>query len=243
VGLVALAIWWLHRQRLHRVKLAFQAVLEERARLAREMHDTLIQGCTGVSLLLEACSAEADGRPGQTELLDYARTQLATSIDEARQAVWNLRGQESADFSETLAKLSERLGRSSNVEFCCKVSGEAYDFHASAMHEITMASREAIYNALLHANPTRIDVRASFGAEEFALTVEDDGSGFESSEHAPEGHFGLVGIGERVRRLGGSVRVKSAVAHGTSVSIRVPRSALCLEQKRTMGEIAEELTR
>ncbi len=243
VGLVALAIWWLHRQRLHRVKLAFQAVLEERARLAREMHDTLIQGCTGVSLLLEACSAEADGRPGQTELLDYARTQLATSIDEARQAVWNLRGQESADFSETLAKLSERLGRSSNVEFCCKVSGEAYDFHASAMHEITMASREAIYNALLHANPTRIDVRASFGAEEFALTVEDNGSGFESSEHAPEGHFGLVGIGERVRRLGGSVRVKSAVAHGTSVSIRVPRSALCLEQKRTMGEIAEELTR
>ena len=245
VAAIALAIWLVHLQRLRRVKVAFQAVLEERARLAREMHDTLIQGCTGVSLLLEACSsAEAGGEAVQLELLDYARTQLAASIDEARQAVWNLRGQESADFGETLKKLAERLGRSSQVEFRCEVEGDAYEFDSGAMHEITMASREAIYNALLHANPTRIEVFARFSEEEFALTVEDNGSGFESGkESSTEGHFGLVGIEERIRRLGGRVQVKSVVAKGTSVSIWVPRAAVCVATKRQAEAAAEEMVR
>jgi signal transduction histidine kinase len=175
------------------------------------MHDTLIQGCAGVSLLLEAASAGgAADSAAQVELLDYARTQLAASIDEARQAVWNLRGQESADFGETLRKLAERLGKASHVAFACEVEGEIYDFHASAMHEIAMASREAIYNALLHANPTRIDVRASFGEEEFALTVEDNGSGFDSSNM------------------------------GTEVYIRVPRAAVCFEHQRQAEKQAVE---
>lgn len=243
-GALLLTIWWVHRQHLRRVESAFKAVLEERARLAREMHDTLIQGCAGVSLLLEACSAEAEGQAGQTELLDYARTQLAASIDEARQAVWNLRGSESADFGETLRKLAERLDRSSSVAVECTVAGETYDFHSTALHEVTMASREAIYNALLHANPTRIEVRAQFGMEEFALTVEDNGSGFEQTSYSPEGHYGLVGMQERIKRLGGSVKVKTAVAHGTSVFIRVPRASLCCSGKeesrrRSLEEIVQ----
>jgi signal transduction histidine kinase/streptogramin lyase len=245
VAVIGVAVWLVHLQRLRRVRVAFQAVLEERARLAREMHDTLIQGCTGVSLLLEACSsAEAGGESGQLELLDYARTQLAASIDEARQAVWNLRGQESGNFGDTLKKLAERLGRSSHVEFHCEVRGDAYDFDAGAMHEITMASREAIYNALLHANPTRIQVSADFSVDEFSLTVEDNGSGFESgAQGSTEGHFGLVGIEERIRRLGGGVRVTSVVAEGTNVFIRVPRAAVCVVTKRQAEAEAGEVVR
>ena len=250
VAALLLAIWWIHRQRLRRVESAFQAVLEERARLAREMHDTLIQGCAGVSLLLEACSAEAGsqkavaGESGttspapQSELLDYARTQLAASIDEARQAVWNLRGEDSVDFADTLRKLTERLDRGSLIDVECKVDGAAYDFHSSAMHEITMASREAIYNALLHANPTRIQVHANFGKDEFALTVEDNGSGFETTSYPQEGHYGLVGIQERIKRLGGSVNVKTALARGTGIYIRVPRTAVCF--KRNQQHRAEQ---
>jgi ligand-binding sensor domain-containing protein/signal transduction histidine kinase len=233
-ALLGLGVWLVHRQRVRRVKQAFQAVLEERARLAREMHDTLIQGCAGVSLLLEACSAERAGAVAQMELLDYARTQLAVSIDEARQAVWNLRGQTSVDLGEALQKLTERLDRGSNIEVECKVEGEAYAFHAAAMHEISMASREAIYNALLHAEPTRIDVHAEFGEDVFSLTVTDNGSGFESTGHAPEGHYGLVGIRERIKRLGGSVDVRSAVRRGTGIYIRVPRSSVSFEATSAM---------
>ena len=239
IAALAMVIWWVHRQKLRRMETAYNARIEERARLAREMHDTLIQGCAGVSLLLEAASAGGAGSStAQGELLDYARTQLAAAIDEARQAVWNLRGQESANFGEVLEKLAERLGRSSHIAFDCEVEGEAYDFHSAAMHEIAMASREAIYNALLHANPSRISVRASFGEEEFVLSVEDNGVGFDSSDHPPEGHFGLMGIQERMRRLGGIVRVTSAVARGTEVYIRVPRAAISAEHNRSTSEQA-----
>ncbi len=227
VVLLALLTWWMHRQKLRRVELAFQAVLDERARLAREMHDTLIQGCTGVSLLLEAATAEAaSGETRELELLNYARTQLAAAIDEARQAVWNLRAQTSTDLDETLKTLAERLDRSANVDVEYSVSGKTYGFHQAAIHEIGMASREAIYNALLHANPTRIRVEASFGSEEFCLTVVDNGSGFETANQAPEGHYGLKGIEERIRGLGGSVGVESETGHGTVVAMRVPRTAV-----------------
>jgi ligand-binding sensor domain-containing protein/signal transduction histidine kinase len=246
IVLLAFLVWWMHRQKLRRVELAFSAVLEERARLAREMHDTLIQGCAGVSLLLEAASvggppgSQGQGSEGQPELLDYARTQLAASIDEARQAVWNLRGQQSEDFADTLKTLAERLSRSSNVAVECSVSGQSFDFHSKAMHEISMASREAIYNALLHANPTRIVVRAHFGPKDFCLAVVDDGSGFETVQHAPEGHFGLRGIEERIRGLGGSVDVTSATGRGTSVSIRVARAAVCTHDATRAGTHAQE---
>jgi signal transduction histidine kinase len=245
IVLLALVTWWIHRQKLRRVELAFQAVLEERARLAREMHDTLIQGCAGVSLLLEAASAEADlSASREVELLNYARTQLAASIDEARQAVWNLRGQESTDLGETLKTLAERLDRSSNVSVEYSVSGKTYGFHQTAMHEIGMASREAIYNALLHANPTRIEVRAIFGPEDFCVTVVDDGSGFETTHHAPEGHFGLKGIEERIRGLGGSVGVTSETGRGTRVAIRVPRAAISYQNASAVEkETVEEMTK
>ena len=154
------------------------------------------------------------------------------SIDEARQAVWNLRGQTSVDLVEALQKLTERLDRGSNIEVECTVDGEAYAFHSAAMHEISMASREAIYNALLHAEPTRIDVHADFGKDVFSLTVTDNGSGFESTGHAPEGHYGLVGIQERIKRLGGSVDVRSTVKLGTGVFIRVPRTAVIFDAGR-----------
>ncbi len=202
-------------------------MLEERARLAREMHDTLIQGCAGVSLLLEACSASTEPSAAQLELLGYARTQLASSMDEARQAVWNLRGEETLDFAETLRKLAERLNRSSNIEVECRVEGKAYDFHSSAIHEIAMASREAIYNALLHANPRHVEVHARFEEESVTVTVADDGSGFETTGSIPQGHYGLVGIEERIKRLGGDVTVKSGLSLGTTVCIYVPRSAVC----------------
>jgi signal transduction histidine kinase len=87
-------------------------------------------------------------------------------------------------------------------------------------------------------------VFARFSEEDFSLTVEDNGSGFESGkETSTEGHFGLVGIQERIRRLGGSVRVMSVVAKGTNVSMRVPRAAVCVETKRQAEAAAEEMVR
>src|SRR5208337_3586990 len=90
--LAASGVWAAHQFRLRQLHARFAAVLQERNRLAREMHDTLIQGCAGVSALLEAHSSLGEAQKGEgIELLDCARTQLRSTIDEARQAVWNLR--------------------------------------------------------------------------------------------------------------------------------------------------------
>ena len=96
----------------------FKAVLAERTRLAREMHDTLIQGCVSISALLEAASSrEIDDNESRLHLIDYAATQIRATVDEARQAVWNLRGEERTivDLETALRRMAERMGREYGV--------------------------------------------------------------------------------------------------------------------------------
>ena len=218
-----LVVWAVHRARLRRAHAAFEAVLEERARLAREMHDTLIQGCAGVSVLLEACASA--GSEEQGELVGYARTHLATSIDEARQAVWNLRSERTDDFGAALEELAQRTSRESGVDVVCSLEGTRFPFAGGPMHELMMMSREALYNALLHARPTKVRLNAHYGTREFALEIVDDGCGFVPGT-VVDRHYGLIGIGERVKQLGGTLKVTSRVAEGTEMQIVVPRQRL-----------------
>jgi ligand-binding sensor domain-containing protein/signal transduction histidine kinase len=225
VLLVGLCVWGVHLARVRRMHTEFRAVLDERARLAREMHDTLIQGCASVSVLLEACSiGEVSEQAEQREVIDYARTQLAASIDEARQAVWNLRSERSDDLGAEVKKLADRIARESNVAISCQVRGATFPLKTSAMHELLMISREALYNAALHAAPSEVSVNVAYGAREIVIEIQDNGCGFDQSK-VTGGHYGLVGIGERVRQLGGTLQVKSMIAKGTEILVTIPKSA------------------
>lgn len=221
----AMMVWTIHRMRVRRMRTAFKAVLEERARLAREMHDTLIQGCASVSVLLEACSGgEITDTSERHELIDYARTQLAASIDEARQAVWNLRTERSDDLGTEVKKLADRIARESNIDVRCHVRGTTFPIKTAALHELLMISREALYNAVLHAAPSELTLHVVYGSKEIAIEVRDNGCGFDQGK-VDGGHYGLVGIGERVRQLGGTLEVRSVVAQGTDISVVIPKSA------------------
>jgi ligand-binding sensor domain-containing protein/signal transduction histidine kinase len=225
VLVAGLSVWAVHFARVRRMHTAFRAVLDERARLAREMHDTLIQGCASVSVLLEACSiGEVSDQVEQREVIDYARTQLAASIDEARQAVWNLRTERSDDLGAEVKKLAGRIARESNIAISCQIRGATFPLKTSAMHELLMISREALYNAALHAAPSEVKVNVIYGAREIVIEVHDNGCGFDQTQIAG-GHYGLVGIGERVRQLGGTLQVKSRVAKGTELSVAIPKSS------------------
>ncbi len=226
----AFVVWTIYRMHLRRMHQKFQAVIDERARLAREMHDTLIQGCNSVSALLEACSGTDDSdREQQLELIEYARIQLATSIDEARQAVWNLRTQESGNLGDALRRLAETIGHDSGVAVQCVVEGTPYAFHAQAMHEIMMVSREALFNALMHASPSQVTLRAVYGTDTLTLVIHDDGCGFQPNE-VFKGHFGLIGIQERVRQLGGEVDIQSISREGTQVRVELPRERVVFQE-------------
>jgi signal transduction histidine kinase len=212
------------------VHARFEAVLNERNRLAREMHDTLIQGCAGVSALLEAHSSLDEADPNATDgLLSCARTQLRTTINEAREAVWDLRNADGSApaIGPMLGNMSQQVSHEFGVPVDYTVSGKPFDLEQSTAHELLMVVREALHNAVRHGQPAKVQVSIDFGTNEFSVRVHDDGRGFDPAivSASPNGHYGLIGIQERVKRLGGELTLNSRTGAGTEVTLRVPRKA------------------
>lgn len=225
VLLAAGIAWALYQARLAQLRSRFHAVLDERNRLAREMHDTLIQGCVGVSALLEAHSSmEHDDHKG-SDLLDYARTQLRSTIDEARQAVWNLRqtAETASSLSPQLARMSGQISHEFGIPLEYRHSGEPEELDQSVAHEVLMAVREALYNAVRHSHPSKVLLELGFDEPYCQVRISDNGSGFDpTSLPSSNGHYGLIGMRERVQRIGGTFTLESRVGAGTEVIIKVP---------------------
>lgn len=224
-----------YRLRLRQVHARFRAVLDERNRVAREMHDTVIQGCASVSALLEAVVAveQDDGVAGR-ELLDCARKQVRATVDEARRAVWNLRqgraGQPEGplEFGPLLDQMAQQASNASRVPVCCETSGRPVVLDPAVEHDILMVAREAVYNAVKHAQPREVRIWVHFADDRIQMRVVDDGRGFDPGKvlAAAGEHFGLVGMRERTEHLGGRFEIRSSPGRGTELLVEVPvRSA------------------
>ncbi len=227
LALAALA-FALYRLRVGRIRTRFEAVLSERNRMAREMHDTVIQGCTGISALLEAMATTPASTPHTGELLDFARTQARTTIAEARQAVWNMRNEESeVDLVESLSAIALQTTREFAVQVDFHPTVERLVVGSSAAHEILMTVREAVYNAVQHSGAKHVTLELRLEAPHIVITVADRGCGFAVSagNAEPEGHFGLLGMRERIERLGGHFTLDSTPGSGTRILLNVPRTA------------------
>ncbi len=222
---LAAATWAAHEFRMREAHSRFQGVLEERARVAREMHDTLIQGCGGVSALLEASFALGDREPEtRHELLECARDQVRTTIDEARRAVWNLRHQpDGAGIGSMLSQMAHQVSVESRIPILCETAGKPATLDPPVEHDILMVAREALHNAVQHAQPRNVQLRLSFESGNVHMSVVDDGCGFEpAAAHANGVHYGLIGMRERIERLGGQFVVTSKTGHGTQIEATIP---------------------
>jgi len=224
---IAALVLILHRARLTRVRRRFQAVLDERNRLAREVHDTILQGCTGVSAVLEAVSTlKAEDDSLKQSLVDSAREQIRQTINEAREAVWALRhdGEAQQDLQQLLDRMRGQLSRDLAIPIDCIIEGEPFPVNQPVAHELIMVAREAVQNAANHGEPSLVRMQVIFGDDNLALAVADDGCGFEPGSVSGDGmHFGLIGMRERAAKLGGTLELSSTVAVGTRVTIRIPR--------------------
>jgi ligand-binding sensor domain-containing protein len=219
------ACWGGYRLHVRNIRQRFSAVLEERSRLAREMHDTVIQGCVGVSALLEAASsAQAVSPDIATELLDRARQEVRTTVDDARAAVWNLRRNSDhwGDLGAEISRLGSRIALETGIPVRVDVSGTSVTLAEDAGRSLILLIREALQNAVRHAGPTELTVTVAFDRQELRIEVHDNGCGFESRAASGDGHYGLLGMRERVSRLGGDLDVESSPADGTWVRLRVP---------------------
>ncbi|MFP5227877.1 MAG: two-component regulator propeller domain-containing protein [Acidobacteriota bacterium] len=223
-GLIA-AVLAIYRARLNRMRQRFIGVLEERNRIAREIHDTVIQGCTSISAALEAVSTLRSGETRLKEnLLERARTQARITIDEAREAVWNLRQDTGGMLDDSLRATSSQIAAEFGIPVHCTIRGKSSRMSQPAMHEVLMIVREALHNAALHGTPAAIEVTAISNLREMMIEIADNGRGFDmdnawSSDH---GHYGLLGMQERASRLRGSIEFVSGPGQGTRVVLRVP---------------------
>jgi ligand-binding sensor domain-containing protein/signal transduction histidine kinase len=231
--LIASSVFGIYQLRLRQVHARFRAVLEERNRVAREMHDTVIQGCTGISALLEAVVAVERGEPGSgRELLDCARKQVRATVDEARRAVWNLRqnshSQSDAEIAPLLGQMAQQASNAARVPVRFEASGRPVLLDPAVEHDILMVAREAVYNAVKHARPSEVKIEVHFEDDIIQMRVIDDGCGFDPAQASAAAgeHFGLVGMRERMERLGGRFEVRSVPGTGTELLVEVPvRSA------------------
>jgi ligand-binding sensor domain-containing protein/signal transduction histidine kinase len=223
-------VWALYQSRVRSLRLRFKAVLEERGRIAREMHDTVIQGCTSISALLEGISSlQNENISLQHDLIEHARTQVRSTIHEARQAVWNLRHKDDfvPDIGRSIAAIAQNTARELGVPVHCKEDGRVFAIPGPPARELLMVVREAIYNAAIHGAPRQIEVSMAFTTASIAVAVSDDGVGFLPASLEPDNlHYGVAGMRERIEQMGGQLDITSRPQQGTVVSFTVERSHL-----------------
>jgi PAS domain S-box-containing protein len=213
------------RARERSLTARFTAALKERTRLAREIHDTLLQGFTGVALQLTAMARRQTDPAMGAALRDIVGVAQRT-LDEARQAVWDLREPVSPpeSFAASLRQLAERGIASTNLTLDFVARGFERPLASRVQSVTTRVLQECIANVVRHASARSIRVRVSYQADGLKLSVSDDGSGFrlDPTFRAYGAHWGLLGMKERASELHGALAVRSAPGRGTTVVLRLP---------------------
>lgn len=217
------------KEQEHRRAMAeaeFTAILSERNRVAREIHDTLSQNLGAISVQLELARVHAHeiSAPARNHLAAALRLARA-ALSEARDSIWNMRSQvlEKRDLAEAIEGILTQMTDGTGVTPQMRVEGSRRRLPPVVENNLLRVGQEAITNASKHAKPTKIEVSLLFERRTVRLTVDDDGQGFVVGE-TPSGDrrsFGLVGIKERVDLLGGTFDLKSAPGHGTRVTVVV----------------------
>jgi signal transduction histidine kinase len=239
VGLLLALLWAAYRYRIRQVQHAFEATLDarvgERTRIARELHDTLLQGFHGLLLRLQTASYLLSERPADGKAtLDSAIQQAAKAITEGRDAVQGLRAStvERHDLAMAIRTLGDEFAADPTPSppfLTVGVEGEPRDLHPIIRDEIYKIAAEALRNAFRHAQAGRIEVEIRYASDEFRLRVRDDGKGIDKAVLAARGiagHYGLRGMPERAASIGGTLAVWSEVGAGTELELRLPASAV-----------------
>ncbi len=206
------------------------AVMEERNRMAREIHDTLAQGFTGIILQLEAAEqALGDGNSEVLQHLNKASSLARGSLNEARRSVWDLRPQalERLSLVEALRQEVARFAQSSNIKARFDVSDTTRELPLDIETALLRICQESLANIRKHAQANEVKVELIFDQSNVLLTIRDNGVGFNTDNKKDEGQvehrrFGLISMQERARNLGGTFEVQSEGGEGTIIRVVIP---------------------
>ncbi len=226
------AYQWRLRHLRHQFDITLDARVSERTRIARELHDTLLQSFQGLLLQLEVVSQMQLDRPIEAkEKLDRTIERAARAITEGRDAVEGLREStiQTNDLAQAINALGEELaahtGNLGSPAFRTSIEGGTRDLHPILRDEIYRIAAEALRNAFRHARANHIEAEIRYDDQQFRLRVRDDGKGMDAaaiSGQGSKGHYGLPGMRERAKLIGGKLEVWSEIAAGTEVELTVP---------------------
>ena len=213
------------RLRLLRAEREFRAVLGERNRIAREIHDTLAQGYVGISVQLEVLSEllRLNKVDAAAKHLDKTRGYVREGLDDARQSIWALRSQDSDETTlpVRIRRIVEQAG-GHGLEAQFSIYGAYRPLPPGMEREILRVAQEAIHNVRKHAAAAKLMVRLEYTPGDIALEVRDDGHGFETRSDFEPGHYGLTGMRERAGAIGGSLEVESTPGAGATIRLKAP---------------------
>lgn len=211
------------------VAIRFEERLSERTRIARELHDTLLQSFQALMLHFQSVSDMLP--PGEAKVaLDEALDHADQAILEGRNAIQNLRSSTSAtnELAQAIAALGEELGgrdgQGNTATLRISVDGKPQELHPILRDDVYRIAREALQNAYRHAQATKIEAEIMYAERQLRLRIRDDGTGIDSRVVATgrEGHWGLQGMRERAQQIGGRLEIWSEAGAGTEVDLSIP---------------------
>jgi signal transduction histidine kinase len=212
------------------LNVRFEERLAERTRIARELHDTLLQSFQGLMLRFQAVSDLLP--PGNAkEALDKVLDRADQAILEGREAIQNLRSSTSVtnDLAEAMASLGEELasahdGESASAAFSVSIEGTPRNLHPILRDDIYRIAREALRNAFHHAKASKIEAEITYSQRLLRLRIRDDGKGIDPKllDVGRDGHWGLPGMRERAQQIGAQLDMWSEAGAGTEVELRIP---------------------
>jgi signal transduction histidine kinase/ligand-binding sensor domain-containing protein len=213
--------------RVGQIRSRFAAIVDERTRIARELHDTLAQMLAAVGFQIDTAIQRLPPDAAQGPLrrnMELAHSMVRAGLAEVRRSIWVLRAQSAGPMDDLAAALSTSLTQltgDSGVGSTFTVSGRARALPSEVQRNLLRIAHEAVTNAVRHAEAKSIGITLRFDDDAVCLRVNDDGRGFAQEKVRGE-HFGLIGISERARSMGGSAHVESRPGAGTEVACRVP---------------------
>jgi signal transduction histidine kinase len=208
--------------------------VNERTRIARELHDTLLQSFHGLLLRFQTVSHLLDAQSEAKQRLDSAIAQAAAAITEGRDAVQALRASttERNDLANAIAALGAELAAVDGAprpNLSVAVEGNSRELHPIVRDEIYRIAAEAVRNAFTHAQATRIEVEIRYDDDQLRVRMRDDGRGIDPmvlADKGVEGHYGLHGMHERAALIGGTLDIWSDIGRGTEIELRLPAKSV-----------------
>jgi signal transduction histidine kinase/ligand-binding sensor domain-containing protein len=219
--LLALGGWTTYQLRIRRLKEEFNLILAERIRIARELHDTLIQGFSGITMAIQALAwrlPSSEARDTLEEIVGDA----GSSLREARRSLAGLRRHESqSGLAAAVADAARQLTEAKDLRLKLDLDDCQRPLPADVEYNLLRIAQEAVLNAVKHSGARTLQVTLDSTAQHLRLSVRDDGAGFDEEDAPPLGHYGLIGMKERAAQIGADFHLATARGRGTTVQVLV----------------------